>query len=275
MIEPDAPFWSDWMTAALVATFLALFFGRVALTLFRARRGGRELTAAVRAVALEEPTGADRIATIAAKSPPAIAAGAAHWLAEIADGRGDFASALAAAEAGSPKISTRPLEAATSDWVLPELWSDRAFAKLLLGRRDEALAEMVVLAERFPSFPFHARASFRVELVDRLRRGDVASAAELAAGARDVPITPRVELLADLARAVADPATPEIERTRIHTELRADEPSARWIRLVAPDAIAAFQRSPDPTPDEERDAAAEAESLAEAEAAEPLAARRV
>ncbi len=126
VVEPDSPFWSDWMTGALVATLLALFLGRVALTLFRARRGGRELTAAVRAVALEDPAGADRIATIAAKAPPAIAAGAAHWLAELADARGDFASALAAAETGIAKISTRALEAATSDWVLPELWSDRA-----------------------------------------------------------------------------------------------------------------------------------------------------
>ncbi len=125
---------------------------------------------------------------------------------------------------------------------------------------------MIGLAERFPSFPFHARASFRVELVDRLRRGDVAAAAELAAGARDLPITPRLELLADVARAVADPATSEIERTRTHTELRRDEPSARWIRLVAPDALETFQRSPDPTPVEAREAAAEAEALAEAEA---------
>jgi hypothetical protein len=251
---------------------MVLFFGRLAQLIVRAQRGRRAIAAAVRAVALDDPTGADRIAVIAATAPPAIAANAAHWLAELADQRGDFAAALAAAEAGLAKISTRALEAATSDWVLPELWADRAFAKLLLGRRDEALAEMAVLAERFPSFPFHARATLRVELVDRLRRGDVAAAAELAAGAGDVPSTPRVELLADLARALADPATPEAERTRLHAELRADEPSARWVRLIVPDVLEAFLH-PSAAPEHEREAAAEIEAIAEAEAVEPAVRR--
>jgi hypothetical protein len=254
----DTP--SDWWSTALtVAVGLAVFAGLLAYRVLPARRAGKELLAATRAVALDDPTGAERLTALMKGAPAAFAAQASHWLAELAEKRGDFAGALATVEAGLAKLNTRALETATSDFVLPSLLG--AFCKLLLGRRDEAIAEMALIAERFPSFPFLARTTFRVQLVDAARRGDITAAAELAAAAQDLAITPREELLADVTRV------PEAERTRIEAALRADPESARWIELAAPEALRALARAGEEAGDRTNDdAAREADAEAEVEA---------
>ena len=72
---------------------------------------------------------------------------------------------------------------ASSDYVYPNLAAERAFALLVVGRRDDALAELALITEQFPSFPFLARATFRISLVDAIRAGDYARAGEIAAAA--------------------------------------------------------------------------------------------
>ena len=110
------------------------------------------------------------------------------------------------------------------------------------GRSDEADAELASLG---PTYPHHARAVFRVRLVQMLRSKDIAGAARwVEQGAADLPLSVREELLADVVRAAAAPqkaGAGEIERLK--DELRRSPERRRWLDLVAPGVVAAFERS--------------------------------
>ena len=110
-------------------------------------------------------------------------------------------------------------------------------------RHAKAAAEMAVLSEAFPAYPFLARAELRVGLVSRARRGDLAGAARLVAGdTDDVPRSLRDETLANLVRASAHPKTIGAgEVQRLSDELRFDADLRAWLKAVAPGPLRAFE----------------------------------
>ncbi len=240
--------------------------GLVFKRVFDARSGMRKLFAAINAVARGDAAAATALEALA-KSPTAlVAAQARHQLAVLADRAGKFDQALAHAEAGLGLLASPSLKMASSDFVYPNLASERAFALLAVGRRDDAIAELALVTEQFPSFPFLARATFRISLLDAIRAADYPRAGEIAVAAAELPVSAREELLADVARAVAAPESVGAgELSRIREELRTDASSSAWLRVVAQPLFDTFWRG-DAERAEDRDAEAEAEVEAEAEA---------
>lgn len=251
-----------------VPMFLGLFaFGLIASRLLRARGQTRRLVASLAAIARGEEDRAERELTALGRgSAYMVAAQARLSLAELAERRADLPAALAACEEALARLSTDTARALAGDILLPNILAERAFLFAGMDRGADARAEMSLLGDRYPSYPYLERARFRVSLVEKARKGDVVGAARLAEQSADLPLNPRDELLADLARASANPETAgagELERLR--EELRVDAESRRWIEVVAPAALAAFSRAGQPTDEAERDAEAEQEALAEAE----------
>ncbi|MFO0756923.1 MAG: hypothetical protein U0359_10545 [Byssovorax sp.] len=93
------------------------------------------------------------------------------------------------------------------------------------------------------AYPTWERDIFRVRLVDLARAGRFQEAARwVEQNAGDLPLTVRDELLADLVRAVNAPDSAGLgEMERIRDELKSEPAHRRWIELVAPRALAAFQ----------------------------------
>src|SRR5262249_10841353 len=116
----------------------------------------------------------------------------------------------------------------------------------------------------------------RVSLVDAVRRGAIDEAARVATAAAELPLSPREELLADVARAVAAPEQVGAgELARVREELTTDALASTWGKTVAKPLVAAFWRAAAGKGDApfargssapSIDAAAEAEAEAEAEA---------
>lgn len=145
----------------------------------------------------------------------------------------------------------------------------RAAALAVLGRAEEAAAEIADLPE---TYPFLARARFRTRLLALARRGNFEEAAKLAETAPpDLPIGPRDELLRDVVRAAVSPgAAGSAEIERLRDDLRESPESRAWLEGVAPGLLARFEQATTADAHEsDRDAASEAEAHAEAEAEAP------
>jgi hypothetical protein len=255
------------VTWALPMFLVLVAFGMIALRLVRARRHTHRLLASLAAVARGEEDRAVRDLTALGRSSASLVAAQAHLtLAELAEQRSDLPAALAACEEALARLGTETARAVAADILLPNILAERAFLFAAMDRSADARAEMILLAERYPSYPFLERAKLRVSLAEKARKGDVVGAARLAEQSADLPLNPRDELLADLARAAENPeAAGAGELERLREELRVDAASRRWIEVVAPAALAAFTRAGQPIDETERDARAEEEALAEAE----------
>jgi tetratricopeptide (TPR) repeat protein len=170
-----------------------------------------------------------------------VAAQARLVLASSAERRGDFEAVVRECRHGIGRLDD-PKSRAEADIVYPDLISLAAFGLAASGRSDEADAELALLG---PTYPHHARAVFRVRLVQLLRRRDLAGAARwVDQGAADLPLSIREELLADIVRALAAPSQAgagEIERLK--DELRRSAERRRWIDTVAPGLVSAFEQS--------------------------------
>jgi hypothetical protein len=175
---------------------------------------------------------------------------AAHYQAEIAFSRGDAEGALAACDRALAALAAaqgdrKPLRPPPS----PPAWdyvravaSQRALSLAMLGRHDEALAELDWANGMPTELP-----GLRVGLVKPLREQQYATAARLF-DARDpallLPI--RDELLGDLVRFVARPAArSEHEAARLRAELLRDPGLSRWLAATAPGLEAAFEKAAD------------------------------
>jgi hypothetical protein len=162
-------------------------------------------------------------------------------LASNAERRGDFATVITECRLGIGRL-VDPRSRAEADILYPDLIALCAFALAASGLSDEADAELALLG---PTYPHHARAVFRVRLVQGLRRRDYAQAARwVEQGAADLPLSIREELLADIVRALHAPSQAgagEIER--IKDELRRSQERRRWLDTVVPGIVSAFERS--------------------------------
>ena len=107
------------------------------------------------------------------------------------------------------------VRAMASDVLLPQLHAVRALALAASGKLDEANAVMSMVAADFPSFIALPGAELGVRLVRAVRGGDLEAASRIAmARTRDMPLSVRVDMLADLALA-ATTGVPEEEHERI------------------------------------------------------------
>jgi hypothetical protein len=260
-------------TSTVLSGVVLIFVAVFAALVWRNVRIERRLAAALGTLGRGDERAAAAEFEALTRGPfPLVAAHAHLSLARLAERRADFEAALAHCDAGIGKASAQPTtRAIASTMLLPDLVAERAFVLAATDRRDKARAEMEVLAEQFPAYPFRAPAELRVKLVERARLGDLEGAARIVdARKEDVPLPLRDETLADLVRVTARPeAAGAGEAERLKEELRLDADVRGWIEAVAPAILAAFARAGDEAA--ERDAEAEREALAEEEAAAPRA----
>lgn len=202
------------------------------------RRKQRLRLASVRAGGDVEAA-ADELRALTRGEDDASAAQAHLLLADRAEREGRWADVLADAEAGLVRVATPAARGATG-LLAPDLIGLRAFALAVVGRTDEAEAELASIARGYPHYP---RALFRVRLVQLVRAGRLAdAAAHVESVAADLPLSLREELLADLVRAVAAPGgVTRAEAVRLADELAEDEGLRPWILGVAPGVLARFE----------------------------------
>lgn len=270
------------MDLAVVALFLGVFgiAGGVVVGNLRSKRPSvfrpvtlASYTGGVRATGSPFLIGDSRLLELTASPSDVTAAQAWLMLAGSAERRSDFAGARRACEEGLARLTDARTRAA-ADILYPDLIALRAFLLALQSRSDEADAELALLG---PTYPHHARAVFRVRLVGLLRRGEYAAAARwVEAGAADLPLSVREELLADLTRAALAPGQAgagEIERLK--DELRRSQERRRWVDLAAPGLVEAFERCGEADDRQAREeVAAEEEAARELEGARAAGCRR-
>ncbi len=267
--EPTDP------TLFLGLVFLGVFALLAAVRgwgLLKARKDARDLFAALNQVARGDFEGGQAALERLSSSRFALIASQADLaLTRVAERKSDLRLAMDRCERGVARLSRYALRISASDLLLPDLISERAFLLAAMDRHAEAEAELASLP---PAYPYKSRALFRVRLLSHVRQGDLKGAADLAARAGlDLPLSARDELLADVVRAATSPETAGAgEIPRIKRELRTAAPLRRWMETFAPTALAALDHTPEDTPLEDlkdRDARAEEEALAEAEAERP------
>jgi hypothetical protein len=237
--EVEPPIWaSPWLALPLVALLIAPL-------VLRARRLERQLLAGIRKAALGEAGAEAALAALAASSVPLVRAQAERELAHLDERATRFESALARCDRAIDALAkSANVKLVASDLLLPDLTAARAFALLALDRPAEALAELVLLEKRFPSFVFAARASFRLRLLDAVRRNDLAAAPALAAQADTLALSVRDVALAELFLGVARPeSTSDADRRRMAAELRDDPETRRWIQALAPHVLSGFEQA--------------------------------
>ncbi len=157
-------------------------------------------------------------------------------LAVIATSAGDFKAARHHAEAGIAATSASPAALTLSRPVLlPQLHAELAFALAAAGRGRKAEEELHRIATISPAYPYLARDTFRVRLVNLVKAGQMEAAAAMARERPvDLPLSMQEELLCDALRVYAGDELPEGERVRIELDLREDATTARFLDGVAP-----------------------------------------
>lgn len=193
-----------------------------------------------------------------------------------------FEDALRAFDRGIARITRdATIRAASSDILLPQLIASRAFTLALLQRPDDAEAELALLGDGFPSFPYAASARLRVDLACAIARRDLSRAGAVArTRTPELPLGLHEDVLADVVLALAQPTRSEAdqdERARVVSELDDDEELRRFVEAAMPGALAELRLprarvAGEPLETATRDEAAEQETDDVDDAA--LAARR-
>jgi len=268
MIPADPPDPLLPIGITFLVVFAALLGSRVWWA-FKARKQSRDLFAALNLVAKGEfAAGGAALETLSSSRLPMVAAQADLALALVAEKKSELRLALDRCDRGLARLTRYAIRISASDLLIPDLISERAFLLAAMDRHAEAEAELASLP---PAYPFKSRALFRVRLLSRLRQGDLKGAAELTTRVGlDLPLSARDELLVDAVRAATNPeAAGAGELPRIKRELRTHVPVRRWMETVAPEALAALERTAEDHPLDATNAVdtrAEEEALAEAEA---------
>jgi hypothetical protein len=237
--EPDATF-PSWLMVGIFAVVGCAAMGAVLLT---NRRSARQVAAAMRLLALPDPTEATRAFEKLSKNGrlPVVAAQADLQLARIATRQARFEDALVCCDRGLQRVRGN---AYAAQLITPALVSERALALAALGRGDESLAEQRLMTSQFGGYPYLASAQLRSSVMLAVRRGDLATARRLAAQRTpDQPLSYEDETLADALVATADGANEADDVERICGELRDDPELLHWLQAVWPEGEGALNRA--------------------------------
>ncbi len=225
---------SVWVFALPVIASVALAVRRN-LALDRTIREARSLYADDRAAESDA-----KLERAARATTHAHAAVALLDLAEHAERRDDLPTALALCDRGLGRLfKSAAVKASMSDILVPALIAVRARLLAAMGRTDEALAELEVIAAEHPTFPFATGAALVVRVLVALHLGDRELARELVrTRATDTRLPRHAELLFDLLVGEAGWFEADGERERIEAELSAHPGLRSWIDRVAPGLVA-------------------------------------
>ena len=157
-------------------------------------------------------------------------------LAEHAERRDDLPAALALVDRALGRLfKNNAVKASMSDILVPSLIALRARILAALDRTDESLAELEVLTEEYPTFPYATSAALLVRVLVALRLGDRDLARALArTRAPDTRLPRHGELLFDLLVGEAGWFEADGERERIEGDLAMYPGVRAWIERVAP-----------------------------------------
>lgn len=214
-----------------------LLVGLVALSTWRGSRRGTKQTMAFRQAALAEARGhreqarAAHEALAAARAPLAVAD---LELAKLADEEGRFKDALELSERGLGKIATLMARALAHDVLAPALSAERSFCLSMLGRTDEANAELATLVNH-PNYPASSVAQLRVRLAQALFSNDRKAAFVIARRrGPNMPINGRDEMVCDLLDATEGGGVDPIEWARLDADLNDDAELLAYVNRLLP-----------------------------------------
>ena len=231
--------------AVVSAVFLLLVVALVWNTRRRYQQRLQTLQQAPLALARsEDPEAKKALEALARNGGVALAPNAFLALARDAMRRGDLDGALQACVDGlGVATSTLQARAAHQDIVLPDLLATYAFALVTAGRAAEAREALATIERDHPVFPYRARAIFRVELIDAVKRGDLLTAARLVAAREpEMLVEIRVDLLGEIASAAAVGGLHDEAAEALRSELAAMPRVAAWVEQVAPGLSARIGR---------------------------------
>jgi hypothetical protein len=220
---------------------LLLFISAVVFQIRRQFTERRALAIAVGRLAADPELDVEReLERFDSSKEPLTVAQTSLVLAESANRAGDFARALAQSERGLHPLQGVLMRAVASDMLIPALVTERAIANAALGKIDDAIADVEAIPE---DVPFRARSVFSVKLI-AFARSDLDKAARIALGkSSEMTLAPRIDALADLMIATQTlEGLGLAERARLRDDLRRDATLHPWLRAIAPDALADFER---------------------------------
>ena len=157
----------------IIPFLLAMFFVGLVLLFARQKQArGPRLSTAHAELARGDEAAALAMLTTLSNGPPIVAAQALLALATERERTGDLATAQALCERGIALAQS--IAAVAYDILLPGLFAEHALILAAQGESPGAAAELGLIEERYPTFAFLATARFRITLVDRARREQMA-----------------------------------------------------------------------------------------------------
>ncbi len=234
----------DAMSPVVIGLLVVGLCGAAILFTLRGNRSANaRVIAARRLLALDNIGPAEQAFAELSKSRlPLVAAQGEVQLAQFASRRAAWREVIDHCDRGIGRILTnRTAAIAAADLISPMLGAERAFALAASGMVEEATAELAALAKAYPAFPLKTATMIRVQMVQALKRGDIAEARHLAhQRSADLPLSYRDELLADVLLATSGEHVDARELARLQSDLSADEELRRWLSNIHPNAEAAL-----------------------------------
>ncbi|MCC6559568.1 MAG: hypothetical protein IT372_42160 [Polyangiaceae bacterium] len=235
------------IVAAGVFTVIVVQWLRAMRAVQRDTERARSATAAL--MSGDTARGRAELDALARSGHPWTAALAHLQLAHEQERLGAFAAALEHCEVGLRRLGQTQPRAAMRSPLATFLMGDRALLLCAMDRVVEARAALELLPS---TWPWQNMVTFRVRLIELVRRNDLRSAAELikrdAARSGLCPaLSVHEEMLVDAVRTVAGSggAAASAAARRLNVELRALPEARRWMEAVAPTLLAALASTPE------------------------------